>query len=170
MEIKKKFQDGFLYFHGKRDTYNLATANLFDWETKGKSTGDDHGQIKCDYKNIYAFWRGLVTFRKSATGKIFRLKDKPAEGYYKWIEPDNSKLLGYMVDKRVLVIINTDTVQGEFKKIKLPPGRDWKLIAIADRIEPEHGIKNDKYSRLKANQEYHFLLEPASLMIWVREE
>ena len=170
VEIKKKFQDGYLYFHGMRDTYNLATANIFDWETKGKSPGDDNVQITCNYKNMYTFWRGLVAFRKSEMGKVFRIKEKPVAGYYHWIEPENKKMLGYMVDDRILVIMNTDTVQGEFKKIKLPSGCDWQLIATIDRIEPVKGIPGKKESVLKAGREYDFLLEPACLRIWVRKK
>jgi pullulanase/glycogen debranching enzyme len=169
VELKKKFQNAYLYFHGKRDTYNLAAANVFDWETKGKSAGDDNGAITCNYKNMYDFWRGLIALRKSETGKVFRIKEKPVSGYYRWFEPENTRLLGYMVDEKILVLINADSVRGGFTGIKIPQGRNWRLIATVDRIEPSKGIKGRKESVLKGGSKFNFLLDGDDLRIWVRQ-
>jgi pullulanase/glycogen debranching enzyme len=133
-ELEKEFQGGTLVFHGKNDTYNLAKANEFLWENKGLSIGDDNNSIKCDYKNMYAYWKGLILLRKSNIGKVFRLPDKPWPNYYKWFEPDNSKLLGYMVSEKVFVTINTDTVNGTFSNVLLPEKSTWQLIANIDQI------------------------------------
>jgi pullulanase len=170
VEIRKKFQDGYIYFHGKRDTYNLPLANVFDWEKKGKNIGADHGMITCNYKNMYAYWRGLISLRKSSAGKIFRIKDKPAAEYYQWYEPANNKLLGYMVAEKILVLMNTDTLRGEFNGIKLPADKNWRLIATIDRIDPLNGIKGRKESVLKAGTVLKMAIEPEDLRIWVRAE
>jgi pullulanase/glycogen debranching enzyme len=172
LEIKKKYQGGYLYFHGKRDTYNLATANVFEWDNKGKNAGDDQGAVTCNYKNMYDFWRGLIALRKSAAGKVFRIKDKPAADYYRWIEPANDRLLGYLVDDKILVLVNTDTLAGEFSDLNLPAGSSWQLLATAERIEPLKGIKGRKESMFKAGNEgkFNFTLGAEDLRIWVRRK
>jgi pullulanase/glycogen debranching enzyme len=168
VELTKKFQDGYIYIHGKRDTYNLAIANAFIWENKGKQTGDDDGRIKCDYKNMYQFWRGLIRMRKSETGRIFRLSEKPEAGYYRWFEPENRRLLGYLVKEEMLVLINTDSTAGEFKDVQLPAG-NWQKIANADRIDHVNGISEGDDSLLEGGTAHTIRLAPESLGIWQRK-
>jgi pullulanase len=171
VELKKKFQNAYLYFHGKRDTYNLAAANVFDWELKGKSAGDDQGAVTCNYKNMYDFWRGLIALRKSDAGKVFRIKDvPPVSNYYRWFEPENTRLLGYMVDEKILVLVNTDTVAGEFTGIKLPAGGNWRLVATVNRVDPWRGLKSTKESLLKGGSKFNYTLAPEDLRIWVRQK
>jgi len=168
-EVKKKFQDGYIYFHGKRDTYNLLTANLFQWDNKGKSMGDDGGQTKNNYDNMFQFWKELIHLRRSDVGKVFRIADKPKQNYYEWIEHENSMMLGYIVDEQICVLMNTDSVAGNFDNISLPDRTSWKMIANIDRIDSKSGILNHKYSGLTGGREYIINLEPASLFIWVKE-
>jgi len=166
-EIKKEFQGSYLYFHGKRDTYNLAQANAFIWENKGKISGDDSGRVKCDYKNMYEYWRGLIALRKSEIGKVFRIREKPAKDYYQWIEPENIKLLGYMVAKKILVLINTDTLSGKFNNIHIPPGADWQLVGDINQINFYSGINGKEDSILKGGAKITTILPGESLKIWV---
>jgi pullulanase/glycogen debranching enzyme len=168
-ELKKKFQDGNLVFHGKNDTYNLAKANQYQWDTKGKSIGDDNNSIKCNYKNMYAFWKGLIHLRKSKIGQIFRVSEKPAANYYKWFEPENSKHLGYMVSEKIFVIINTDTIRGTFNNLILPKSTDWHLIANIDEVNLKDGISNDPDNSLEGGKIYNLTLPSESLKIWVRK-
>ena len=168
-EVKKKFQDGYLYFHGKRDTYNLLTANLFEWDNKGKSIGDDGGQTKNNYDNMFQYWKELIHLRKSDVGKVFRIGDKPNQNYYEWIEPENSMMLGYIVDEQICVLMNTDSVAGKFDNVSLPKGASWKMIADINRIDSKSGILNNEYFSLTGGREYSINLEPASLFIWVKE-
>ena len=167
-EIKKKFQNGYLHFHGKRDTYNLAKANVFDWEHKGKSIGDDGGNIKNNYDNMYQFWRGLIQLRLSKMGEVFRIAEKPEQDYYIWIEPENTNLLGYLVDNKICVLVNADTVSGVFNSISLPAGTSWKMIADIDNVDMINCIKNHKFSNITGGQEYSITLDQASLFIWIR--
>jgi hypothetical protein len=167
-EVKKKFQGGELAFHGKSDTYNLAIANQYIWENKGKAIGDDNNAIKCNYKNMYEYWKGLIQLRNSDVGKIFRIAEKPPEDYYLWIEPDNTKLLGYVVAEKLFVALNTDIKSGTIKNIRLPGSGDWRLIADIDRIDPEEGIANDSDSILEGGKEYSLELNSESLKIWLR--
>jgi hypothetical protein len=160
-------KSGALYFHGKRDTYNYANANAFIWSNKGKNTGDDLS-IKCNYDNMYQFWKGLIGLRKSKYGKVFRIAEKPEKDYFQWIEPGNSKLLGYIVDKKVFVLINTDQKNGAFKNVVLPDG-NWRLVANIDYVNHVNGISGQDDSVLKGGKSYDFELGGESLKIWVNK-
>ena len=74
-ETVKYTASGPLAFHGKRDTYNLRTANLFVWENVGK-TPDDPGSAN-DYRGMVAYWKGLIPLRRSDVGKVFRIGQAP---------------------------------------------------------------------------------------------
>jgi pullulanase/glycogen debranching enzyme len=166
-ELKKKFQDGYLAFHGKNDTYNLAKANEYIWENKGKSIGDDNNTIKCNYKNMYAYWRGLIQLRNSDIGKVFRHSEKPPVNYYKWFEPDNPRLLGYTVSDQIFVLMNTDTTDGLFENVILPENSNWQLIANINEINPVEGISGAPNSTLIGGKYYDLTLPAESLKIWV---
>jgi pullulanase/glycogen debranching enzyme len=168
-EIKKTFQGRSLPFHGKNDTYNLAKANQYIWENKGKSIGDNNDSIKCNYKDMYAYWRGLIRLRKSTIGKIFRVSEKPVKNYYKWFEPENSKLLGYMVSEKILVTINTDTKSGTFSEVILPESTEWRLIANIDEVNLKDGITGDPEKTLVGGKTYNLTLPAESLKIWIRK-
>jgi pullulanase len=168
-EVVKEFQGGPIYIHGKRDTYNLATANEFIWENKGKNAGDDNGNCKCNYKNMYEYWRGLIGLRTGPYGKVFRIKNKPPNDYYRWIEPENKFLLGYIVDNSVFVLINTGRSEGSFENIAVSDDITWKLVANNDFVNLSNGISESEYSRLMGGQSYKITLQPASLRIWIRE-
>jgi pullulanase/glycogen debranching enzyme len=168
-EINKKFQGCNLVFHGKNDTYNLAKANEFIWENKGKSRGDDNNSIKCNYKNMYAYWKELIHFRLSDLGKIFRMSEKPANNYYKWFEPENQKLLGYLVSDKVFVIINTDTIGGTFTNVLLPDDSKWQLIANIDEVNFEDGITDGSDTILEGGKNYRLNLSAENLKIWIRK-
>lgn len=168
-EVKKKFQDNYLHFHGKNDTYNLATPNLFIWENKGKAIGDDGGKIKCNYQNMYEYWRGLVALRKSKTGEIFRISEKPADNYYLWFEPENKRLIGYLIADQLLVLVNTDTVSGKFDDVTLLQGNSFQLIADINQINPGKGLNNKTDSILNGGKNYSIDIPAESLKIWARK-
>ncbi len=168
VEVKKKFQEGYIYFHGKRDTYNLASANAFLWENKGRNRGDNAGQVKCNYNNMYKFWRGLIHLRNSDIGKIFRISNRPRPGYFRWIEPVNERLLGYIVNEQMLILINSDTTTGVFPDLTLPPG-GWKLIGNIEQVDHISGIAEDVDAVLEGNSNFDISLEAESIKIWYRE-
>ncbi len=165
----KEFQDGYLAYHGKRDTYNLARANIFEWENKGKSAGDDGDSIKNNYDNMYKYWCGLIQLRKSEIGEVFRIANKPATNYYEWLEPENTRLLGYFVDNTVCVLVNTDTVSGEFNNLLFPGDRSWKLIADIEKIDLTNGIQNYEFSMIEGGKKHNITLDPESIFIWIND-
>lgn len=166
-ELIKYTVTGPIYIHGKPDTYNLARANAFLWENKGLNIGDGP-DVHCNYKNMYDFWKGLIAFRKSDHGKVFRIAHKPGADYYQWFEPPNPHLLGYLVDHAVLVLINTDTTSGVFESIQLPRG-NWQLIANIDRIDHRRGIIEEPLTRLKGERRHTIPIEPEDLKIWIKK-
>ena len=75
-----------------------------------------------------------------------------------------------MIDEKILVLMNTDTIPGEFIKIKFPAVGNWHLLATIDWIEPLKGINGRKESILTAGQELNFTLAGEDLRIWVRRK
>lgn len=156
-----------VYLHGKRDTYNLRTANQFIWENVGQ--GPIEGNAN-DYQNMHAFWRGLNRFRLSEYGKVFRQAKQVEADYFQWLLPAEKSLLGYLVDQKVLVLINAGSVDATFDSVSLPDG-SWKLIGTSDQIDHEAGVPSGKaWGRLSGNQTMDFTLEATSLYIWVKEK
>lgn len=166
-EVVKYLNGKALYFHGKKDTYNLAKANAFVWDNKGLNIGDK-SSVYCNYENMFDFWKGLIALRKSMYGKVFRIAEKPPTGYYRWFEPENSKLLGYVVNNTVFVLINTDESADVFKDIILPDGK-WRQIADINTIDLANGLASGKYKVLTGQKEFSFEIPPNSLFIWIRK-
>lgn len=156
-----------LYFHGKRDSYNLRKANRFVWEQVG-ATLDDAKGVHCDYKGMHAFWRGLNHFRLSDAGKVFRVADSVANNYYQWIETVNPYQLGYVVDNQVLVLINTGSNIHDFPEVNFPSGT-WKLIGNNDAFDHKNGVKDasKKLQSIKGGASYTIELEGVSFKVWV---
>ncbi len=166
-EVVKETQAGYkVYMHGYRDTYNHRTANQFDWETVGQEPNDTNAN---DYRNMYAFWKGLNAFRLSDYGKVFRVAERVPKGYFQWITPANEALLGYMVDEQILVLLNAEEKANTFTNIKLPEG-NWKLIANTKEIDHVNGVRDrEELSSLTGGQSIRIGMEPTSLRIWVKE-
>ncbi|CAE7887267.1 pulA [Symbiodinium microadriaticum] len=137
-EVMKTTQDGYkIYMHGYRDTYNHRTANQFIWETVGQKPNTTN---KNDYENMLAFWKGMNTFRLSDYGKVFRVSDPVPEGYYQWITPENQAQLGYIVNDKILVLLNADSKANTFSEVSVPSG-NWKLIANNNQVDHVIGVK-----------------------------
>ncbi len=156
---------GKLAFHGKSDTYNMLTPNLFVWENVGEKPDAANGHN--DYASMHRYWQGLIAFRRSDIGQVFRVGETPTKDYYRWILPSNEHLLGYFVDDRVLVLINTSQSDQHFSSVALPTGR-WKLIADGDRIDPVHGVPAPD-SQWEGPQTRDIQIAKTSLRIWIRE-
>jgi pullulanase len=167
VELVKETESGPIWIHGKRDTYNLARANQFEWGNLG-SNMDDGDEIKCNYQNMNNFWKGFIAFRKSLYGQVFRISEKPDSNYYKWLEPENKKLLGYFVDESVLVLLNTDSTHHTFADVNFPPGI-WRLIGNNEQVNPLKTIPGKKDSVLKGNRRYSLHVQGNGLKIWVRD-
>jgi len=167
-EIVRQTVSGPIFIHGKRDSYNLPVANAFIWENLGKNYNPD-GNIFCNYQAMNDFWKGLIQFRRSAYGQVFRIAEKPASGYYRWIEPQDTRLLGYVVADQVLVLINTSDLPGHFDLPALP-GAGWKLIADNKRVDFISGREAEPYGRLAGGKPLKLAVPGWGLRIWVREK
>lgn len=165
-EVVKETKAGFkTYMHGKRDTYNHRMANEFLWENVGAEPTNKNSN---DYKNMYAFWKGMNEFRLSKYGQVFRIAEAVTDDYYKWILPQDESLLGYIVDNQVLVLLNAGNKPFEFKNIEIPSG-SWRLIANNEIINLK-GVEDDKAPmKLKGDQSAGVTIEPLGLRIWVRD-
>ncbi len=165
--IKKTKSGASIYLHGMRDTYNQRLANNFVWENVGKSKADENSH--CDYKNMYEFWRGLNRFRLSEMGKIFQLAEQAKEGYYQWILPANESALGYIVDEKVMVLLNSSTTPFVFNVSDLPKG-NWKLIANNKNVNHENGVDDEpQLMKIVGGAPHQIKLDGVSLKIWVKE-
>jgi pullulanase len=155
-----------IYLHGKKDTYNLRTPNQFIWENVG---GTIEEGFPCDYKGMYAFWRGLNRFRLSEYGKVFRRSDHVSDYYYQWFEPDDRNLLGYMIDQKVLVLLNVADYDSQFYHIWIPEG-SWLLIADNSGVNHKMGVSHtNPLAKFEGNRYYNFPIPRTGLRIWVRE-
>ena len=83
---------------------------------------------------MVAFWKGLNAFRLSPYGKVFRVSERMPENYYQWILPEDKSMLGYIVDNKVLVLINAGNTNNTFEKVSIPNGH-WKLIGTNSLIK-----------------------------------
>jgi pullulanase/glycogen debranching enzyme len=163
-EVVKTTNAGFkVYMHGYRDTYNHRTANQFIWEQVGKRPTATN---RNDYAMMQKFWKGLNEFRSSSYGEVFRV-DSASEDYYQFILPENEGQLGYVVDDRVLVLLNPSKVQGYFDTPMLKEGL-WQLVGTNQGISLR-GMKHARLpQRLYGGQGYSINLNPGDIAIWVK--
>jgi len=160
--IKKTAISGNLHYHGKRDTYNLRFANQFVWENVGKTKTD--AAIRCDYENMLDFWKGMIALRNSGTGKLFRQDLALPKGYYQFMEPSNQALLGYLVQSKVLVLLNVGEKNDAFSNVVVPKGK-WKLVATSQGANPL-GVKGQA---IKGGEIQDIQVPGKDLRIWVLE-
>jgi pullulanase len=166
-EVEKTTKAGYKqYFHGKRDTYNHRTANNFVWSTVGRSK-DDAGSYG-DFKGMHAFWQGMNEFRLSEYGKVFRIAEQPASDYYQFIAPKQESVLGYIVDGKVLVLLNASDQPFKFEVENLPKGK-WKLIANNNAVNIK-GVKDKAiFKTLVGGKSQDITVEGLGLKIWILE-
>ena len=164
-EVVKETKAGYkAYMHGYRDSYNHRAANRYKWETVGQKANRRNSN---DYRNMYAFWRGMNQFRRSEIGVIFRVSEAVPDDYYQWITPASESQLGYIVNGKVLVLLNAGDEGGEFS-FDLPEG-NWKLIANNDAVNHINGVKDRKDLVNLTGGSQRIGMEATSLRIWVKE-
>jgi len=146
---------GPILFKGRDDTYNLRAPNRFVWDDL--APGSAHRAMR-------DWWRGLLALRASDAGKVFRIAHVPL-GHYRWITPEDTRLLGYVVGGRVLVLANSGPVEGTFD-VELPEG-SWRMVADGAQVALD-GAFVGPHARLVGG--VHELSVPArSFLVWVRE-
>lgn len=138
-----------IHFKGRDDTYNVLAPNRFLWENLSRE----------NYGDMADFWKGLIEFRLSPAGEVFR-QSRVKRGHYRWILPEDPHLLGYVVGESVLVLVNVGDSAGTFPDVQLGPGI-WRPIcngvqASADGVE---GVTLSGGS-------HNLKLAPATIKIW----
>ncbi len=149
-----------LYFHGAGDTYNLRAPNRFEWENIGKTTRDRGSYA--NYREMLDFWKGMIQLRNSEVGEVFRRPGVPPEGYYDFITPEDESMLGYVVDDKVLVLVNTSDSGRTFRDVMIPEGR-WILVSNGQRVDLD-GLRGDLRGGVLT-----VTVPSQTAMIWVKE-
>ena len=116
---------------------------------------------------MYKLWRGWNTFRKSEYGKVFRQGEAVPEGYYKWFLPEPESALGYLVDDKVLVLINAGHEPIDFENVELPKGK-WQLVGTSDAINIKGVKSKNKTTKVKAGVN-KVTVEPLSQYVWIKK-
>lgn len=117
--------------YGINNTYNKGDAvNAIRWSDREQPLAAETLQ----------YYKDLVAMRQSEEGRSFRVPDRPENGYYQWLKPENRRALGYIVNaprsrpgNGFVVLHNSDTEAVEFV-FDLPPGT-WRVIGDSKRIE-----------------------------------
>ncbi|MCB2204763.1 pullulanase [bacterium] len=162
VELIEHTASGPIYIHGKRDTYNLRRPNLFLWETVGQNTEDG---AACDYGRMHDYWRGLIRLRRSDDGSMLRRGEPVPEDYIQWILPDDPMQLGYVIDERMAVLINTDDREAVFNGVVLPEGR-WELVAAGDRAGT--ALLGQVEDNVLESGRHDLRLNATDVKIWIR--
>jgi pullulanase/glycogen debranching enzyme len=144
---------GPIQFKGRDDTYNLRAPNRFLWESL--APGSDAHQMR-------DWWRGLIALRLSEHGRVFRVAEVP-EGHYRWIAPEEARLLGYVVGERVLVLANSGSEAGEVL-FELPAG-EWRQVSDGARFDLE-GV--DGAAGSLAGGMHRITVPGGAFLVWVR--
>jgi pullulanase/glycogen debranching enzyme len=153
-EVEMQVAGGPIRFKGRDDTYNLRAPNRFLWDRL--ASGSDHAAMR-DY------WRGLLALRMSEHGEVFRVAEVP-DGHYRWITPDESTLLGYVVGEKVLVLANSGVREGTFH-FELADGT-WRQVGGVDAVDLD-GVEGEFSSLTGGAQEV--AVPAGSFLVWVRE-
>jgi len=151
-EFEVEAAGGPIKFKGRDDTYNVRAPNRFMWDSL--VPGSDRAAMR-DY------WKGLLALRSSDYGRVFHVSEVP-DGYYRWITPAESTLLGYVVGDRVLVLANSGTREGTFQ-FELP-GADWRQVGDREHVNL-HGV-GGAYARLGSGKQV-VRVPAGALLIWV---
>jgi pullulanase len=156
-----RIASGPVYIHGKGDTYNLRTPNLFLWENLGRNMED--GAV-CNFQRMYEYWRGLIALRRGDHGRVLRIGSLPSPDHVVFIEPADTMQLGYIIGSRICVLVNTADTPAV---VELPlPAGEWTLVADGDRagVAPLEGRPD---TRLAGSRTHTIHLPPTSVKIWL---
>lgn len=138
-EIEKEIPSGKLYFHGKRDTYNLLNANLFIWDNVGTvgpkklvqpKTTPEKPYTNSRFNFVHNQIKALINLRKTELQPLIKQQYEagyiPAAYYKFWVEPNRKDVLCYTIDNKYLILINTGSSPYEFKETL--PANEAKLL------------------------------------------
>jgi pullulanase len=117
---------------GIKNTYNRGDAvNAIRWTDRKRPLA----------KQALEYYTGLVQLRMSDEGAAFRVAQRPPKSYYRWILPDNSKLMGYIVNvphlhagRGFAVLLNADETTQQMD-VELRGKTAWKMIGNGRKID-----------------------------------
>ena len=117
---------------GIKNTYNRGDAvNAVRWTDRDRPLA----------KQALDYYTGLIQLRMSAEGAAFRVAQRPPQNYYRWILPDNPKLMGYVVNVPQLhagngfvVLLNADDRDRRIE-VELRGDSAWKMIGNGREID-----------------------------------
>jgi pullulanase/glycogen debranching enzyme len=149
--VTKEFNNTKILLGTKQNTSNLNKPNQLVWENIGKTKTPQNSDLpeaytNCNYKNMLAFWQGLIALRTQILLPLINsnpkyiaqnLSDsKPINFHslFQFILPENEKMLGYMIDNKILVLINNDNKPNSFETNSMNLKGRWKLIANSNEI------------------------------------
>jgi pullulanase/glycogen debranching enzyme len=116
---------------GIKNTYNRGDAvNAVRWTDRDRPLA----------KQALDYYTGLIQLRMSDEGATFRVAQRPPKNYYRWIMPDNPKLMGYVVNVPALhagngfvVLLNADERDRRIE-VELRGDSAWKMIGNGREI------------------------------------
>ena len=119
---------------GIYNTYNRGDAvNAVRWTDRDRPLA----------KQALDYYAGLTQLRMSAEGSSFRVAQRPPRSYYRWLLPENSKLMGYVVNVPQLhagrgfaVLLNADDRDRKME-VELGGATAWKMIGNGREINPK---------------------------------
>ncbi len=176
-EIEKAIPSGKLYFHGKRDTYNLRFANQFIWENIGKTFDKKHSPStnipyeNADYLNMVNYWKGLIELRKRYLFPLPAYQVENTQEYLlpknaiQFFEPKDEHILAYIIQGKVMVVLNTGKRMEELQ-FEMPKGK-WSLVGNANEIALD--TKFAQYHESIMGGERKILIEPYSISIYIKD-
>ena len=176
-EIVKEIPSGKIYFHGKRDTYNVRFANHFIWNNVGKTIDKKHTPNptipyeNADYQNMVDYWKGLMDIRKRYLFPLPAFQSENTQPFqlpanaFTFIEPKDENVLGYFIDGKVFVMLNTGKKMHELT-IEFPKGK-WNLVGNENQIALDP--KFAQYHKNITGGQRKYIVEPYSINIWIKE-
>lgn len=164
--IKEMINGQKIYLKGRGDTYNVRIPNQFVWENVGKTIDDKN--VYCDYAGMEAYWKGLIKFRLSEHGAFFRTPIHPEASKYRWICPQDEKALGYILDDKMLILLNSAEYDFVFYVNELPQGK-WKLIGNNDAFNHVKGVEGLPEENMLYGGNLTLKLPAEGIRVWVKE-
>ncbi len=119
---------------GIKNTYNRGDAvNAVRWTDRDRPLA----------RQALDYYAGLIRLRLSEEGAAFRVAQRPPQNYYRWLLPENPRLMGYIVNvprlhagRGFAVLLNADDRDAAFE-VELRGDSAWRMIGNGREINRE---------------------------------
>ena len=116
---------------GIKNTYNRGDAvNAVRWTDRERPLA----------RQAMGYYRGLAELRNSEEGATFRVAQRPPQSYYRWILPEDPRLMGYVVNVPELhsgrgfaVLLNASDRKRSIE-VELRGETNWKMVGNGREI------------------------------------